>query len=87
MSKYLHENENYGIYVGDAEYEAVNLNTGVVETTNKSLPTIISEVEQMNAYLVNALWKWIGVSTKEQAYVEEDVIEFEAAIAGKDVLN
>ena len=57
----LHENESYLVRVdGDGtQYEMVNRETGVVEAVNKSLPTLISEAEQSNCYLIHSTWQWI----------------------------
>ena len=69
MEDNLHKNDNYLVRTsqeGDC-YEVINRTTGIMEFTNIALPTCISVAEEMNAYLVNQLWTWIGSNAKERA--------------------
>jgi hypothetical protein len=47
------------VNAGADGYDMVNRETGVIEGENKSLPTLVSEAEQSNCYLIHQTWQWI----------------------------
>lgn len=81
MAEVLHENETYQVIISmDGErYEMVNKKTKITEQAGTCLPSIISESEQSNAYLLNEVWQWIrkqsdAETKKGRQFYEGDLI-------------
>lgn len=91
----VHSNANYFVRIAEdrSGYELVNSNNGVVEKADPSLPSVITEAEYSNAYLVHEVWKWTEAQVEQQVKQAESwfasdqeadvTFDFEEAVEGK----